>query len=59
MAGPSYRRMPLPAAVIALGMSDTVRHRLRRGEPYLMMELLLPVGTLRALLLWLYRRRRH
>ncbi len=31
----------------------------RQASPYLMIELLLPGGTLLALLLWLYRRSRH
>ncbi len=30
----------------------------RSASPYLLVELLLPGGTLIALLLWLYRRRR-
>jgi hypothetical protein len=31
----------------------------RQASPYLMIELLLPGGTLLALLLWFYRRARH
>jgi hypothetical protein len=31
----------------------------RQASPYLMIELLLPGGTLLALALWLYRRARH
>ena len=31
--------------------------QLRKFSPYLMIELLLPGGTLIALLLWLYRRK--
>jgi hypothetical protein len=31
--------------------------KLRKLSPYLMVELLLPGGTLIALLLWLYRRK--
>jgi hypothetical protein len=31
----------------------------RQASPYLVVELLLPGGTLLALALWLYRRSRH
>jgi len=34
-------------------------HAARTATPYLALELLLPGGTILALLLWLYRRRSH
>jgi hypothetical protein len=34
-------------------------HLARQASPYLTVALLLPGGTLLALLLWLYRRARH
>jgi hypothetical protein len=34
-------------------------HAAREASPYLLLELLLPGGTLIALALWLYRHRSH
>jgi hypothetical protein len=34
-------------------------HIARQASPYLLVELLLPGGTLVALILWLYRRQRR
>lgn len=43
----------LPAWITRLGAI------LRQLGPYVAIEILLPGGTLMALLLWFYRRRRH
>jgi hypothetical protein len=42
-----------------LGRAAAVIVRLKAVAPYALIELVLPGGSLMALLLWLYRRRKH
>ena len=42
-----------------MGYCAPVMVRLRALAPYALIELLLPGGSIMALLLWFYRRRRH
>jgi len=43
----------------ALCRAAAVAAKLRELAPYALIEVILPGGSLMALLLWLYRRRRH
>jgi hypothetical protein len=42
-----------------IGPGTAVMVRLRDLAPYAALELILPGGSMMALLLWLYRRRKH
>jgi chromate transport protein ChrA len=54
----SFIARPTPVALKLSGYTAAVVAKIRAVAPYALIELILPGGSVMALLLWLYRRQR-